>query len=305
MTALVEGDATSVEDDYLFSLPQADQDAYFAEDADVSPVDESPIDEDAPSDIPPVLDLFMSGPYIFGPRSRRVPRDACRRHGSGRPRLRPPTPYRRGDHRPGGGPSRAGRSCGSLTPKLQRGEHRRGEPYDFGALSLYLVLASRVDPQVALRGWQRVWAATPPSASRSAARTTSSACASPEVTPTSTPRRWPTRSAQWTVALPAGAATSERVGDRVHLTVCDAGTTAAPSEDVLDAAVTLLVDRNDLAVELLGAKLPPRVTRCAADRLAADPALVGVLLGLDEFTDAQQDQFSDRVSSVVSACRTR
>ena len=34
LTALVEGDATSVEDDYLFSLPQAEQDAYFAEDPD-------------------------------------------------------------------------------------------------------------------------------------------------------------------------------------------------------------------------------------------------------------------------------
>ncbi len=90
----------------------------------------------------------------------------------------------------------------------------------------------------------------------------------------------------------------------MHLTACDTGTTAAPSEDVLDAAVTLLVDRNDLALELLGAKLPPRVTRCAADRLVADPALVA-RLGLDEFTDAQQDQFSDRVSSAVLACRTR
>ena len=31
LTALVEGDATSIEDDYLYSLPQAEQDAYFAE----------------------------------------------------------------------------------------------------------------------------------------------------------------------------------------------------------------------------------------------------------------------------------
>ena len=31
LTALIEGDATSVEDDYLFSLPEAEQDAYFAE----------------------------------------------------------------------------------------------------------------------------------------------------------------------------------------------------------------------------------------------------------------------------------
>ena len=34
LTALVEGDATSIEDDYLFSLPRAEQDAYFAEEPD-------------------------------------------------------------------------------------------------------------------------------------------------------------------------------------------------------------------------------------------------------------------------------
>ena len=47
--------------------------------------------------------------HLRAPVHRVPPRR--RRHGSGRPRLRPPTPYRRGDHRPGGGPSRgAGRA---------------------------------------------------------------------------------------------------------------------------------------------------------------------------------------------------
>ena len=41
LTALVEGDATSVEDDYLFSLPDDEQDAYFAEEPDDT-VDSAP-----------------------------------------------------------------------------------------------------------------------------------------------------------------------------------------------------------------------------------------------------------------------
>ena len=49
LTALVEGDATSVEDDYLFSLPQAEQDAYFAEEPD----DRRPVDDATTRGRPP------------------------------------------------------------------------------------------------------------------------------------------------------------------------------------------------------------------------------------------------------------
>jgi hypothetical protein len=108
---------------------------------------------------------------------------------------------------------------------------------------------------------------------------------------------------QWAAALPAGAATSERVGDRVQVTACDTGATPAPSEDTLDAAVTLLVDRNDLSLELLHAHAPPRIARCAADRLAADPALLA-LLDVEEFTEVQEDQFSELIQNAVAACRS-
>ena len=63
LTALVEGDATSVEDDYLFSLPQAEQDAVLRR----RPHRHGRTTPSS-SDIPPVLDLFTGGPYVFGSR---------------------------------------------------------------------------------------------------------------------------------------------------------------------------------------------------------------------------------------------
>ena len=100
LTALVEGDATSVEDDYLFSLPQAEQDAYFAEVP----------DDPSPSDTPPVLDTFTSGPYIFGSRYVELLRQA-----GGKQRVdhtfAVPARERGRDHRPGFGTRRTERTA--------------------------------------------------------------------------------------------------------------------------------------------------------------------------------------------------
>ena len=189
------------------------------------------------------------------------------------------------------------------TPKLTDDERRNGKADDFGVLSLYLVLASRIDPQLALRaaeGWggDRYVGFTRRGTDGQecvrvvfAGDTSADTAEIADVLTT------------WTSALPAGAATSERVGDRVELTACDAGTTPAPSAETLDAAVTLLVDRNDLALELLHAQAPPRLARCAADHLAADPALLA-LLDVDEFSDAQEQQFTERIQEPCT-CRSR
>ena len=69
LTALVEGDPDSVGYDYLFSLPQADQDAYFADEPDDT------VDSPSATDIPAALDLFMGAPYIFGGRYVALLRD--------------------------------------------------------------------------------------------------------------------------------------------------------------------------------------------------------------------------------------
>jgi len=301
LTALVEGDATSVEDDYLFSLPAVEQDAYFADVPDDAPTAEAP-DEASGSDIPPVLDLFTSGPYIYGSRYVEVLRQAGGQARLDRAFAHPPgteeeiiDPVAARDARK---PKRVN------TPKLSAEEQRHGDADDFGALSLYLVLASRIDPEVALRaaeGWggDRYVGFT--------RRDTNSGECVRVALVGDTERdtgEMADALAQWTAAVPAGAASSLPVGDRVELTACDSGATSA-SEDTLDAAVTLLVDRNDVALELMRSQAPPRIARCASDQLAADPDFVALFDVEEEFNPTQEDQFTDLVGDAVGACGAR
>ena len=148
LTALVEGDATSVEDDYLFSLPQKEQDAYFAGD----PTDT--VDDTSSSDIPPVLDLFTSGPYVFGSRYVGLLRQAG---GQSRVNDAFASPPSTEEEIIDPVAARAGqRGKRVATPSLAAGEQRSGKPDEFGAWSLYLVLASRLDPELSLHaaeGW--------------------------------------------------------------------------------------------------------------------------------------------------------
>ena len=69
LTALIEGDATSIEDDYLFSLPQAEQDAYFAGDPDTDATGHEPGRPVVTSSASrPCSTSSTSGPYVFGSR---------------------------------------------------------------------------------------------------------------------------------------------------------------------------------------------------------------------------------------------
>ena len=200
--------------------------------------------------------------------------------------------------------ARAGQSGKRVaTPKLAADEQRSGKPDEFGAWSLYLVLASRLDPELSLHaaeGWggDRYVGFTKRGAD-------GQECLRINIvgdTRADTDQLADAFS-QWAAVLPAGAATSKRVGDRVDVTACDTGSTTAADEPTLEAAVTLLVDRNDIALELARAKAPPRIARCAADRLAADPTLVA-LLDEEQFTPEQEDQFTGLVTKAVTACRT-
>jgi hypothetical protein len=301
LTALIEGDATSVEDDYLYSLPQAEQDAYFADVPDDGTA-EAPDDPSAP-DIPPVLDLFTSGPYIFGSRYVAMLRLAARHQArvdhafSALPvseeEIIDPVATR--ESRP---PKRV------RAPKLTADERRHGDADDFGAFSLYLVLASRIDPETALRaseGWggDRYVGFTRRDADGHecvrVAFTGDTATDTGEIASALT---------QWTATLPPGAASSTRAGNRVELTACDTGTTPAPSQETLDAAVTLLVDRNDIAYQLVDAQYPLPLARCMSDHLATDPDFVALFDVPDEFTPAQEDQFTNLVAKAATACRT-
>jgi hypothetical protein len=298
LTALVEGDATSVEDDYLFSLPQAEQDTYFDGADDTSAA--APDDPSSPA-IPPVLDLFTSGPYVFGSRYVGLLRASGGMDRVNRAFAEPPVSEEEIIDPVAARAARPGRHV--ATPKLTANERRRGKPDEFGALSLYLVLASRLDPERSLRaaeGWggDRYVGFTKRG-------TDGQECLRISMTGDTRADTAELADAfsQWAATLPAGAAHSERVGDRVGLTACDTGSTTAADEATLEAAVTLLVDRNDIALELLHAGSASRLSRCSADRLAADPTVVA-LLDQPSFTPDQREQFTDLVTEAVTACRT-
>jgi hypothetical protein len=298
LTALVEGDATSVEDDYLFSLPQAQQDAYF-EGANATSAP-APDDPSSPA-IPPVLDIFTSGPYVFGSRYVGLLRASGGMDRVNRAFTKPPVNEEQIIDPVAGRAALPAKRV--TTPKLAADERRHGRADAFGALSLYLVLASRLDPEVALRaaqGWggDRYVGFTKRG-------TDGQECLRISVTGDTRADTAELADAfsQWAAALPPGAASSERVGDHVGVTACDTGSTTAADEATLDAAVTLLVDRNDIALELLRVGTAPVLARCSADRLAADPTLVA-LLDEPKFTPEQQQQFTGLVTDAVSACRT-
>jgi hypothetical protein len=297
ITALVEGDASAVEDAYVASLPQAEKDAYDASFSDETPGPDAP----STADIPPVLDLFESAPYIFGPQYidtlkaeggiKRVDR-AFDDPPVSEEEIVDPVATKRGT-----------KPATVAAPKLAKGEERDGAADDFGALSLYFVLASRLDPETALQaaeGWSgdRYVAFSRGAHKQECVRVVF---------------RGDTRADtgeiadaldQWAATLPAGAAQVQRKEGVPTLTACDTDGTTAPSQDTLDTAVSTLANRNELILEFLDQQAPVVDARCVSDRLVVDPE-VEPLFAQDSFTDAEQTLLSDRISRYIDACRSR
>ena len=86
------------------------------------------------------------------------------------------------------------------------------------------------------------------------------------------------------------------------LTACDTVGTTAPSEATLDAAVTLLVDRNDAARGFLSAGAPAGLARAAAGSLVGDTTLRALLEKDKEFSDAEQQQFTAAATDTFGGC---
>ena len=304
VTALVEGDAVNVEDAYVASLPKAEQDAYDAS----LPDGTSAPEPDAPSkttDIPPILELFEAAPYIFGPQYieglkadggvRRVNRAFASPPRSEEQIMDPVAA------------DRAQVPWKVAVPKLAKGEKRDGSADDFGAMSLYLVLASRLDPKVALtaaEGWggDRYLAFTrkPVTAGgerQECLRTTFRGDTTTDTTQIADALD------QWIASLPAGAASLQHGKGVVTLTACDTAGTTAPGQDTLDTAVSLLANRNGLVLEFLREKAPIVTARCVADRVVVDPE-IEPLLSKETITDDEKTLVQDRISQYISECRS-
>ena len=292
LVALIEGDATIVEDDYINSLPEAEQDEYFAS------FDEPLVPDDAPYDAvddAPVLAAIDAAPYDFG---YQFVASAIADRGPGAVdslfRRLPTTEEQIIDPIAG--------SEAPLTvavPKLAKGEKRDGAADVFGAYSLYLMLAARIEVGQALAastGWggdhYRAFTRDGTECVRLAVRgdTTVDTAELGDALD------------QWAAALPEGGATVERGGLVVTATACDVGGATAPDTLRIDDATSLLYGRNDLTRLLVEEGAPREVARCAAAGMARDPELLEWAYA-EELTDEQEAVVQARVAGFVEQCR--
>jgi hypothetical protein len=294
-TDLVEGDATNVENEYVASLPRAERDAYDASFDDQSPQPDAP----STGPVPPVLELFESAPYIFGPEYLDTLKAA-----TGLAQVdaafRDP-PHSEEEIIDALAAKRGGRPQVVAVPKLGTGEQRDGPVDDFGALHLYLVLASRLPPATALRaaeGWggDRYLAFTRRGGRQECVRVAFRGDSRTDTDQIGTALD------RWAASLPAGAATVRRAGGRPTLTACDTEGTTAPDQPTLDAPVGTLTNRNELVREFVDDRAPVADARCVADRLVVDPE-VEPLFSRETLTDGEQALVRDRITQGIRRCR--
>jgi hypothetical protein len=295
LTALEEGDAVSVENAYVASLPRKEHDAY------VGAVGSQPSAPDGPgksATVPPVLELIEAAPYVFGPEYVDVLKRLRGTGGVDAAFTRPPVSEDEVVD-----PVAASRSAEPVAvpvPKLAPGEHRDGPPDDFGALSLYLTLAARVEPQTALRaaqGWggDRSIAYTKDGITGQCLRIALRGDTAADT------RQIADALEAWAATLPEGAAGVDRRDGTASLSACEVDGITAPTRETLDHALEVLVDRNELVLGFLKDHAPVVSARCVADRIVDDTQLLP-LFATSTLTEEQKTLARSRVAAYVSEC---
>jgi len=272
LTTLVEGDAVWVEEDYVATLPQAEQDAYYTAAGSSGGSTSATPEVGSGVDVSPILDHFFSAPYDLGywfvdylrsgGSSKAVDR-ALRHPPPSDEQVLDPVAFLGHEH-----------PVAPPAPRLEAGETRRGRSDELGVLTLYFLLASRLDPRTALAavtGWkgdtyvgftrddQPCIRAVIATDDRREAKELAGAL-----------ERWATQG-------PAGAAAVEQSGADVELDVCARAESALPTTRALDDASTALGSRY-LNYEQFEAneRLSRRDVRCLADLASTDLELTEI-----------------------------
>jgi hypothetical protein len=268
VTALVEGDAVWVENQYVAKLSATDRRAYErSQQTQVSP--------GALKGVPKIFEILQQWPYDFGPLfidvlhaqggASRVDA-AFRSPPIDEEQVIDPLAYLNGDQP---GPIAA--------PVLPHGAKKLDSSKEFGALMWYLVLAERIDPHVALKATLG-WGAD----SYTDAREGNHTCV--EVHYRGETRRDNTEMLkalhQWIAALPKGMATVRaNKDDTLSLHSCDPGVTARVVTDRSIPAYELLLFRDQLIAELVKAGADPAVATCAADAVTDQASVADLVAG--------------------------
>ncbi|HEY3673537.1 MAG TPA: hypothetical protein VGN51_21555 [Acidimicrobiia bacterium] len=297
---IAEGDAVRIEDDYVKTLSDADQQAYTTQNAQISQQAQTEI---TAKGVPDSLSVVFQAPYVLGPsmldaviaKEQDKGVDALFEH--------PPTadaafvtPSTLVDHR----------TFQTVpTPKLQAGERRVGKPDVFGALSLFQVLSSRVDNATALSAadaWDGDAMITFTRNDQTCLRATFAGRGTAG-TPTITDALQ-----QWATQMPGGSATVEGAGDRVTLTACDPGSaaTAIPNQPL--ASLVYVASRDGLFSELLKSGFTTQEATCSADTVVRDPVFAPVIEAAGNDPSAEPDPalvtaVQQRVREIVAGCR--
>ncbi len=302
MTALIEGDATWVEEAYVATLPQAEQDAYYGSS---NPSGEQPV-VGAGADGSLVLDLLFSAPYELGYWFVDYVRsaDSAGRGASARALdrvFRDPPPSDEDiidpvafvdDEQP----------HSPRVPKLQAGEKRRGSSDEIGTLTLAVILGSRLDPRTtlaAVTGWK---GDTYVGFTRDDQPCIRDAIATDDV-------HEGTELAgaleAWAAKGPPGAASVERHGSDVVLTACGRADTTLPTEESLTNLFSALSSRYlNYEQFVTNTSLRPRDVRCLADLFSTDLELTELFntVTADDVTPEQQALIDRRSREYADTC---
>jgi len=260
LDALEEGDAVLDEGDYLNSLPVAQQRTDSVEESRPgSGMAAGPAIVEVDDNVPYVLGPDMVG-AIYAVGGNPAIDDAFRDPPTTELDVLNPVDF-----------LRHVRTIPLAAPRLVAGERRDGSAGDFGALTLYLTLASRIDPTTALHaadGWGGGSVVQLSSGGRSCARVRVVGRSGAD---TSTIARAVTA---WSAAMAPGQVTLGAPGPVVSFTTCDPGAAAVAGPRSLDDALNLADTRNQNEVNAIYAGAPIPTAGCVGYDSLGDSALL-------------------------------
>lgn len=292
-TALIEGDATWVEEAYVATLPVREQDEYDAQ----FELATEPVDGPGAA-AAPAIDLLLATPYSLGysfvaylqfTGGTRAVNHAFRDPPPSDEHVVDPVAFL-GDERPDP----------PAKPGLAPDEVRRGGADEIGVVLLYFVLATRLDPRVALAaatGWKGDtyvgFTHDDIPCIRAVIRTDDAGEA----------RELADALVEWAGPDPLDAVSVERRGATVHLDACGAADATLPTETTLLEAADVLSTRFLVyeGIEDASATLTPTEVRCVADLQITDP-VVRELLFTPELTPQEQRRLDRRGSDLAERC---
>jgi hypothetical protein len=290
LDALVEGDATRMEDAYLSTLSDSDRAAYEQGSERQAAAAEGAL----PREVPAAVEVMGEAPYALGPafveavaaaRGERGVDAAFRTPPASDKQILSPSAYLK-DENP----------MPVDAPRLAAGETRLSKDDTLGAFGLYLMLAARVDPAVALptidawggdamveftRGGKVCIRAAVAGSNPAGVETIAGALD------------------EWAALGPLDAGSVERANSTVAVTACDPRRLPAET-NIIAAGLVLDARASALSSELAHGRTL-QDARCVADRAPFDADLRTLLLQSNG-TQQEFGEFADKVKAVESAC---